>query len=765
MNELRDVRGADPTRHRFATMGNSKQGGLKMSATLYGKLIISTAIVSTAMVMPAVAQEADTESRFQLEEITVTARKRDESLQNVPDSIIAFSGELLDRTNVTAMRDVTAKLPNVSIVESLNPGSTFINIRGVTTTRNGQAAVSMVIDGVQINNINQVSQSLFDLEQIEVLKGPQGALYGRNAIGGAIIITTREPSNEFENMVEAGYGNGSRYTFRGSASGPLVEDQLFFRISANYDDFGGTFKNTFLDEKVDFATNKDARLRLLWTPSDRLSVDLRASYDKLRGGTYWYRADFEPFQHNNFEAGPRQDTISVANREIKDVSAKISYDMDWGTFDSISAYTDTYEEYGIAGDGIGSNLPGDLDWTPFPIMANEQTYDIEAFSQEFRLTSQSDQRLRWVAGVYGLWQDATYTLPFFIAPNNFNQILANFGAGVDPLTGLDPDEELVLLPSADNDERNRAYAAFAQVNYDITTDLELTLAARFDREERKQIDNNTLIERERNFNAFQPKVSLAYQATEDAMIYTTVSRGFRVGGFNATTSTFGRDYNSEKLWNYEVGFKTAWLDNRLRFNGAAFYLDYKDYQVFQFDGDASAQILYNIPKVEIMGIEFDVDALLAEGLTLNLGAGLLDSKIKEFDPVDIGFGGIALPAVANALGNKINNFHHWSYNIGLQYDQPVGNNGGSVIFRVDYSAKGDRYWWINNIHKEKELHLVDGSISYDTGGIWELQVWGKNIFNTKYNSAFEPVEMTNLLSDGSYRATGRTYGIKAKARF
>jgi iron complex outermembrane receptor protein len=737
-------------------------GQHKMSSKLLSALLLSSALATVGNV-PAYSQES--RSTYGLEEITVTARKRDENLQNVPDSIIALSGDFIEKTNIRAMRDVTAKLPNVSIVESLNPGSTFVNIRGVTATRNGEPAVSLMIDGVQINNVNQMSQSFYDLQQIEILKGPQGALYGRNAIGGAIIITTRKPSNEFENRIEAGYGSGDNIEFQGSSSGAIIKDKLFYRISANYRDFDGTFKNTAVDEKADFVTNKDVRARLIYMASERFEIDFRFSYDDLRAGTYWYRADFEPLQHNNFDRFPESDPISAANREIEDYVLKMTYDADWATINSISAYSKTYEEYGITGDNVGSNLPGDLDWTPFPILANEQTYDVEAFSQEFRFTSPSDQRFRWVAGVYALFTERTDTLPFFVAPNNFGQILTNFANGVDPLFNLDPDEELLLQPSADNDQDNEAYAAFAQINYDVTEDLELTVALRYDREERKQIDNNTLIERERKFNAFQPKASLSYQATDDAMVYGTVSRGYRVGGFNATTSTFGRDYDSESLWNYELGFKTTWLDNRLRINGAAFYQDFTDTQIFQFDGSASAQILYNIPKTELMGLELEIDYVVAEGLTLNIGAGLLDSKIKDFDPVEIGFTGAALAAVADAEGNKLNNFHHWSYNIGAQYETPINANGAMVIFRVDYSAKGDRYWWIDNVHKEKDLHLVDGSITVDTGNIWEFQLWAKNLFDMQYASAFEPVEMTALLSDGQYRASGRTYGFKARARF
>jgi iron complex outermembrane recepter protein len=235
---------------------------------------------------PAHAQEA---SAAVLEEVQVTARRRSEDLQRVPDSLAALSSETIQRANVIQVRDVTARVPNVSIEESLSPTSTFIGVRGVVSTRNGEPAVAVVVDGVQIGSATEVTQALFDLQSIEVLKGPQGALYGRNAIGGAIIVTSKPPSNEAEGNVLVGVGNGDLMEFRGSLTGPIT-DNVSFRLAANYRDFAGTLVNENLreladganvspalnlgsgrDAYVDFETNKDVRARWMGNQRRRAS--------------------------------------------------------------------------------------------------------------------------------------------------------------------------------------------------------------------------------------------------------------------------------------------------------------------------------------------------------------------------------------------------------------------------------------------------------------------------------------------------------------
>jgi len=248
---------------------------------------------------------ADGGSGFGLEEVTVTARRKSENLQEVPDTVVAISADTVERANITAARDIAARIPNVSLVESLSPTSTYIIVRGIASVRNSEPAVAVIVDGVQVGSATEVSQSYYDVEQIELLKGPQGALYGRNALGGALIITSKKPEEEFQGKFRIGTGEDGLSEVSGSLSGALTDD-LIFRVAGNQKTFDGNIENEFLSSVVgrsgdgvtgpnpsksymDFEENNDLRFQLFWEPSDMTSVDYRYSKNDTETGAMWYR--------------------------------------------------------------------------------------------------------------------------------------------------------------------------------------------------------------------------------------------------------------------------------------------------------------------------------------------------------------------------------------------------------------------------------------------------------------------------------------------
>ena len=440
------------------------------------KLVIpSIAITSMGYSGVTVAQEDNI-----LEEILVTARKREENLQEIPETVVALTSETVERANIEMVRDVTAAIPNVSIEESLSPNSTFIGVRGIVSTRNGEPAVAMVVDGIQIGSAAEVSQAFSDVEQIELLKGPQGALYGRNAIGGALILTTKKPSNEPSANVTVGVGDNGWFEASGAVSGPIT-DNLFFRLSANLKDFDGTIKNEYLaglldnntvipafqsdfdsDETyVDFENNKDWRLRLLWEVSENTEVNFHYNRNALEAGSFWYRSIYRletPGVKYEFPIG--NDVNSTAIRELDSLTLKIDHETSFATLTSISGYTSTEERYGVAFEGRGSFQTGDVDFindqfvaefgtTRFPEasaadvallngqfgqdVGSDQFYDIESWSQEIRLTSPNEGRFRYVAGVYGLWTDRKDT----IRADYYN----NQGLPLDGTSNTSPDAQ------------------------------------------------------------------------------------------------------------------------------------------------------------------------------------------------------------------------------------------------------------------------------------------------------------------------------------
>ena len=788
-----------------------------------------------------------------LEEIRVTARKRSEDLQQIPDSVAALSAETIVRANVIQVRDVTARFPNVSIEESLSPTSTFIGVRGVVSTRNGEPAVAVVVDGVQIGSATEVTQALFDIQSIEILKGPQGALYGRNAIGGAIIVTSKPPSNEAEGNVLVGVGNGDLMEFRGSLTGPIT-DKLSFRLAANFRDFAGTLVNQNIreladganvspalnlgsgrDAYVDFETNKDVRARLDWEISDVARVDLRFSHSDLEAGSYWYRPYIRLESTGELYSFPiNNDVNTVAKRLLANGTIKIDYDVSAGTFTSISSYTETEERYGVPYQGRGSPQMGDVDFfsqrfvdrfkqTADPLDAAlidtqlqgvgaHNFYDIENFSQEFRFTSTDDTELRWVGGAYLLLTERNDTIRADLTIPGSLPLSARLPNGLPGPSDFATTSGLLFDTS--NTQDNTAWAVFLNLDYDITDKWTVTAAVRYDEDQREvtRLDGPTVntggqglgssvfgaecvigvagcvprgFKEKETFSSAQPKLSLAYRPNDDLMFYGTAARGFRSGGFNASGALLAETFNEEILDSYEIGAKTEWLDGRLRVNAAAFYMQYDDVQVFEFDGAIFVQSLFNIPESEITGLELTFDWLATENLTISAGFGLLDSEIKKFNSTirDVLEEQLNLRITntvkltpdsqaafdKNFEGNKLVKFPHQSANVSATYNHPVAwFGGGKVVTRLDYQGYGDRYWWIDNTDKQSWENILDGGVALSLDNDWEIAAWCKNCLDNEYLFSYEPAEMVLFggpSKDIAYDARRRTYGLQLIHRF
>lgn len=678
----------------------------------------SAALALLAHSSAALAQQGQPEQQSeQIEEITVTARSRSENVQKVPDAITALSATAIENRGIKAIADVIVTIPNLSIAEGQNPGTVTMSVRGVSQVRNGEAPVAIVIDGVQLSSPNQITQELYDVERIEVLKGPQGALYGRNAIAGAINIVTKKPTNEFEGSVTGEYANGNDIKLRATASGPIVPDLLLFRASLGYQHFDGVLTNEFLDRKVDFRKEVNGRARLLYTPTDRLTVDLRGAYSDLRSGLSYYVA-LPDGMANNSSIPIQADRLGKGYRKLGDVSLKIDYELGGGKLTSITAYSKVHEF-----------LYEDLDWTPVSILELSQDLRVRSISQELRYTSDSSKRLRYIAGAYFLGTHRDLDTQLYI----------NFGAGPAPIA---PTQER---------NKNRAWAGFGQLAFDVTPELELTAALRYDNDHRRQFDPGTGVARSKDFNAWQPKFSARYTFSDALLLYATYAKGFRSGGFNAPTAAFPPIFKAEGTTNYEAGFKSTLLDRRVQINGAAFMTDFKNQQVFLLDGFSGAQGVVNIDKVRIKGAEMDLTARPLPGVDFNAGIGFIDTDIRNFD-------GTAL-----YIGNRTPYVYRWSFNVGAQYSHRLADDW-TLRGRIDYSRKSGEYFHVDNADQQTRVELVDARLTLEHGPI-QLTAFAKNLFNEKYSVEFFAREFIGTAADIRWPNEPRRYGLQAKYSF
>lgn len=742
---------------------------------------VSIKVILLSAAAPFLATEVLAQ-RVPLEEIVVTARKRAETLEESPVSVRAFTEAEIASAGIDTPHDFIGLTPNVTLVQTQNAGNSFINVRGVSQARNSEMSVAVLVDGVLMPNPAQFNQQLFDIEQIEVLRGPQGALYGRNAIGGAITIVTKQPTDEQAGQFELGADSGPGYTARGTISGPVGgSETLKYRLSGSYVDTDGYIDNDFLGEEADPYKDVSGRLKLLWEPSDAFSADVRLSASALDTQALYFNIAAEA---DDTSLPVRVNNPGENSRDLLTFSLKLEWQGDYGSFTSITAYDDLEEL--LTGDQF-SFLPREesflnLETTGFGDfirfltgeavvdLSQTQFLDTDSWSQEFRFSSPTEQRLRWIVGAYGISTDR------YISTGN--QI--DLGNGVFPvfrdprpsvfIDGMtDPSPQLGLL---EDSQDNFAWAVFGEVAYDLSDTFEAALSLRYDEDTR---ENTTLTEpphgdftgiqivpgtvREETWSDLQPKFTLRYTPNDDTTFYGGYSRGFRSGGFNQTgvgeavpEPGIEDIFDEQTADTYEVGVKSIFGGGRFFTSLSAYYTDFQGAYFFFFDPGTSTQNLGSIPEVEYMGFELEGNAQFSDYLNGYFGIGYTDSEIKEAaDPAHV--------------GNQAPLVSEYTLNLGGVFRYPLDVFGGNTdaVFRLDYQKIGDTWWDPGNLSVRSPVDLVDVRLGLDVEDDWSLMLWAKNATDEDYNAEFSPGPAPG--AHFLFKAPPRRYGVTFIKRF
>ncbi|MBI2994305.1 MAG: TonB-dependent receptor, partial [Gammaproteobacteria bacterium] len=677
----------------------------------------------------------------------------DESYHEVPVAVNAFSDEEVRSAGIERPQDYIALTPNMTMVQTQNQGTSFITVRGISQARNSEPSVAVLIDGVLMANPSQFNQELYDIAHIEVLKGPQGALYGRNAIGGAVIIETKAPSDELEGSITGGYESGPGFKVQAGLSGPVPSsDTLKFRGSFSYFDTDGHINNPYLGHEADPFEDISGRAKLLWEPNDRFTADLRFSISEVDTQALYFNITRDV---NDTSLPVRVNNDGSNERDMWSVSLKMDYETDWGTATSITAYDDLEEL--LTGDQFDfiPNIESVLFNCPLFFcgidQAQHQFLDVEAVSQEFRFTSPSDQPFRWIVGGYLISTDR------FISTGNVLDC-SESGAipGLDCAQGVrnvfvDPLPLFAPQGSFLSDSQdNFAWALFGEISYDIAEDLEGSVALRYDRDHREnttetpQIFLNTFVNfavdpdaitgqvRKHTWDDLQPKATLRFTPNEDWTFYLGYSRGFRSGGFNQTgvgaAGIAGVDdlFDEETANTYEGGIKARFLDNRVSASLSVYRTNAHGSYFFVFDPNTSTQNLGNLEEVEYRGFEFETQALIVEGLDGYLRFGYTDSEIEESsrNPADV--------------GNEAPLVSEYTLNIGAQYRRALGMwEGVDFLVRPDFEVIGPTYWYPDNFTTRHPVHLLNLRVGLDSE-TWSLVWWSKNLNDEEYNSEWSP---------------------------
>ena len=689
------------------------------------------ALILCLPLLPATTSLAQTvDDDTYIDEIIVTSRYRAEKLSDVPDSITAFTAVDIERYRIERINNVAALTPNLRFSDDQEVGVSTLVIRGIRQNRGtGQPPVSFRIDGVSATNNLLTTQELFDIESVDVLRGPQGALYGRNAIGGAILISTRQPTADPEYGFRFSAAEGQDYTVSGSASGPIGNQDVLYRASFRLQDREGQLQNAYLDNQyVDYKKSSAFRGRLLFTPSEKLSIDLRAQLLDQDGGSGYFMPGSEGFLPLPPPADPiffgnptyeiQSNRIGESFVDSREVSAKIDYEFNWGTLTSVTSYTD-----------VDSGNDQDLDQTLVEAINIIVIDESETLAQEFRLVSNSDSTFRWVAGVQYFAQDrfrslATTFLGFPVPPAAQNLKLENI-------------------------------AAFGNFSYDLSDNLELTLAFRYDEE---TPEDSTQGKKE-TFSELQPKASLAYNFNEGLLGYVTVGKGYRAGGFNnlAPGSNFMPGFDKESLISYETGLKGSAFDGRMRAGLSLFFIDYTDQQYFLFD-QTGTQANINVKKSEITGGELEITALPLDSLQINFGLGFTDSEIKEYEDIP----GVLVPASA-IIGKKVPGAPVWSVNLSAQHTKAL-NDDLNLVSRIDYEHRDKTYWTLDNLDTQPAYDLTNLSVALE-GERWSTRLYVNNLFDEDYIEWFFAARFIGLPADIAWPSKPRQTGIEFSIRY
>ena len=760
------------------------------------------ALAIVAFSNTAYAQDADVDSVEEagsagsrtLDTVVITSQRRESTLQDAAVAVSAVTGDSLQKDRVLSYSDLARNISSLSYTEN-SPLDQEFNIRGITNTRldspSADQSIGIFIDDVYVGRSGLLNSDFFDVERVEVVRGPQGVLLGRNVVGGAISIYTAKPEEDFGGAFTAEFGNYDSQLFNGHVTGTIAEN-LTGRLSFQSRKHDGYNKDLTLKRDLDNLDSFQARAQLMWEPdgadltirgivdySDdssngihRVAIDdpnaagqgpwstTRDAISALLPGGLDIR---ESLPQSYRYTGDNSDQSQVLRREAIGVTLDIEKGFgDIATFRSITGYrtAEAYSMYDQTGIGYRNGFgvtPTPLAFS-FPVLEDEE---ITQITQEFRLLSNGDGPLNWLVGAYIQEDDV----------DKFDKYLAEVPLTV--LGTLSGESHWV------NNGETSSRAVFGQVGYEFADQLRGTVGVRWSQDEKTGTVSGLQIQTGDRYNPTDtvplsplitpftdvpysqtteevtPQATLEWEPNDSILTYLTYSHGYKGGGFEdtpANPAAATTPYNPETVENIELGLKLDLLDGRARLNTALFSMKYKDLQVTQTDDGCLCNITDNAADANIMGIETEMQWVVNDDLFLFGAVTLLDTEYEDF--VD-----------SNGLdnsGNELQRTPNYQFNIGGEYTADFLGNPDALTLRLSYAAQGELYWLPDNFQKEEAYGLIDGRVTYaPQDADWSVSLWGKNLADELYRTniiAFLGDEVSTL-------GAPRTYGISFGYQF
>lgn len=666
-------------------------------------------------------KETSPQKETKIQGIVVTAQKREENVQDVPISMSVLPDTEIEDAGIEDMTDLTYFTPNVYSKQNTNQN--MLIIRGISSHN----VVLNTPAGLFVDDINypmtfMQNPDLMDVERVEILRGPQGTLYGRNTESGAVRIITKQPGNELRGAVyvEPGFyngANGNTFLFNGGAnvSGPVVKDKFFVGVAFQTRDSDGYTKNIYNgNDKAGKIDHKTGQAKFRWTPGDKWDISFLVNA---------YQTD-DGYGHVRYLDGPAQTGRHQINWngpnfwKDKNNGQALRVKYSAGRFDlvSISVRND-----------FKTHFDNDGEFGPEPIPDQFFKFSNTIYSQEFRLSS-SDQKspLQWLAGLYGFSEEVDTHAGFF---------------------GL----------SKDTDYDTKGYAVFGQTTYTFFDRLHLTAGLRFDQQNSDGTQKSNTVpdpySADLEHSEVLPKGSISFDATKDVMLYATVAKGFLAGGYNYAFAEGSGNltFDPEFIWNYEIGMKSSWFNNKLTLNAALYYIDISDKQVQEFLAGPAVRSITNAAKATSKGFELELEARPAVGWRIFGGIGYADATFDDWVS-DEPTGG-----TFDYSGKRLAFSPQYTYNAGAEYIHASGLFG-----RADLTGVGDFYTDPKNADSSKVdgYNLVNLRLGYKSPR-FDVALWCKNVFDKEYYTNKLFYSLGTVVEDGP----PRTLGVRVTYRF
>lgn len=749
----------------------------------------------TAILLPAetaFAQGSGVDESTYPGEILVTAQRREERVQDIPVAITAFGGQQVEKLGIMSLENIAPRVPSFYF-GSFGAARPQLYIRGIGTRSfdpGSESSVGVFIDDVYAGRASGSFGSLRDIERIEVLRGPQGTLYGRNTIAGAINVISKAPTDYFTGEAEAGVSNFDGYSLFGAVGGPIASDKLMFRVAGWKAERDGYQTNLATGNRFQGIDNWGGRARLRFAPTEALTIDLTAELSRdgdkaafagfnrgsgpsrsLAGVTtpanpnsvFLARAGRTPIAYSGGNEG-HWSFDPYLNRKTESYIGRIEYDAGFATITSISAL----KKLRIA-DGR------DLEGSSLDVINQLSNERSKQFTQEIRITSDPtgpasfDGAVDWIIGAFYYRDRSARRDEFRLGEDSVVAMLSG-----DP-----------QISTALSDYEIDSYALFGQATIHLGDKFEVTLGGRYTRDEKRAVQQGRnsypgvpliavpfSVDNKATYESFDPRIVATYKFSPDASVYASFSTGFKSGGFQYVPFSAAQAnvlFQPEDIKTYEIGFKSEWLDRRLRFNVAGFHYDYKDLQVSRIvdlGGGAAASLISNAASSKIYGADVELLLRPSDHFDVSVTYGYLDAKYDAYFTNAAG----TLPTAATDFSDRtLVRAPKHSINVGAEWRIPTGDDSGLTL-RADYALLDKFYHEPGNadpiyggavsLSREPSYGLLDLRAAYEIGN-FRVTAYVTNATKTNYRRTV--LALGSTLSD--FPGEPRIYGLKVGYRF